>query len=1145
MADKIEYNIKQSEFPARSRSKRRREAGILYTGSSSFNGGWTGEGSIGVTDHKQLSGVMSTAEEYTYTARDLHLTAEDADKIKELDKLDEKYLRKDRDDTAHGIISFDKEIRNTSSRWNITSEGDITANSAKIKTDITLNGAVTSKEWQINANGYASLVAANVDRDVVIGGTTYTKGFNDDIVTGGGWQITNSGKAVLDGAEVRQDIFIGGRFGSKAFQSGFTGSGVDIDIPTASATFDHLTVRKSMKVYELVYSQIYGLGGSVIISDLNKILTVERNTGFFRCTIDTMEGTMRMNLRKGDVVRMQHSSGINIKYFYGEIINFTPDYFDLRIIDGDDVPEPGDVVFRFGNKTDKNRQGLLYLTSSDDQAPYLDILDGMTDSSMQDKVKVRLGNLSGIRTKSGKQLNTYGIYAQGAVFEDTDIYLEDGSTVSQKFELMNGKLLSEMEKIKNDMSLEPGNILKNSSFNTNLNYWSALNDVSFITEDDDTFLWLDGHYYSEKRAVADIYPDGNKNVLRLRNISITQSNDVMNIKRDEEEEKEVAEGKEREKKNYAFVFLAKVITPGTLTAGFAGQELYLEKYLEAFDKYEVISHVAKWATEGDFRISFTGEILIYGVSLVNDGWADYRTQLKQTAKTISGVSERVDLINDTIDTAGWITESQGNHWWVKEVDLKSGNVLQSLVTQIKEGIIINGKQIDLSGTVTIKSFDESLGKKMNIIDAMGKDDELAPSEKVELKKQWKLIQAEYNAIYERARQATNTNYNQVVKDNTGALASYYNTLNTYIQQVTANQDDITAIDGAELTAKFANYHGAYNLLDDAIYEYDAHISSQQLAQDLGYTEQEYLALLRKTSGRRTLIKEGFIDTEMIKANSILAKHIDVDNLEAKKLAAEVGYVGPFYIGRKIYESKWYRGGSMNRPNLSATDDIEYNDNGSSIFRKKKIDLGGTAIIMESTDQYGGKPEGKWGTGEVKIGPNSVTFDGEIRAGNNVLVTAPFDASILIRSKNMYRPVDFGMVVELYNQRVNELTTTAPQYNEEFGKAVFFLGRKRIYHAEGDWFRSIELGSHAFQQETWNHSTYIRMDNMMTEHCELPKYNKDSGVREGTFKIGVEKKDAQEKVHAPKVMMWDPMTGYIFASDITITHLKTMRNRLNI
>lgn len=563
--------------------------------------------------------------------------------------------------------------------------------------------------------------------DKKIGSTIFLDGYD-----GKGWEITAPGAALLDSVRVRSDIFIGGKFGSPSFASGFTGWGVEIDIPTAAGTFDFLTVRKSMKVYELVYSQIYGLGGSVIISDLNKILYVETCQGFYRCYMDSMDATMRMNLRKDDIVRMQRSQGINIRYFYGEVLAVTPDYFDLKIIDGEDYPQLGDVVFRFGNKTDKNRQGIIYLTSSDDNAPYIDVLDGITDSSMFEKIKVRLGNYSGIRTKKGVQLKGYGIYAQGAVFENSDIYLQDGTTVEQQFIVMNGKFESTIEGIRNDMSVESGNILKNSSFGQNMNYWKATNDISFINVGG-SFLWMDGSFYSDKRSVADIYRDGSKNVLRVLGTTIAQSNDLF--------KGEKTEG------SYSFSFYYKVLRPGTLSAGFSGQELFTTESLSVSDSYQKISKVAKWDGTGDFSIGFTGEILIYGVSLFNDALADaqiklqtqidqtteyikllatkdyvnaetgeiyvhYDSQLKITAEQMSGISTKVEGL--ITESSGWVTRAEGTTIFAKK-DMENGKSIVNAINVGTEGILISANRINLYGAVSFSMLSDysNVNSKIN------------------------------------------------------------------------------------------------------------------------------------------------------------------------------------------------------------------------------------------------------------------------------------------------------------------------------------------------------------------------------------------------------------------------------------------------
>ncbi len=467
--------------------------------------------------------------------------------------------------------------------------------------------------------------------DVAAGTISFEKNIKSAIffpgMDGSGWQITAAGDAILEAARIRDSLYVGGVVGSESFASGFAGFGTQINIPDSSITSDFLTVRKSMKVYELVYSQIYGLGGSVMITDLNKILTVEDKGGYYTVVIDKMEDSMRMNLRTGDIVRMQKSSGINIRYFYGEILLVTTDYFNLQIIDGEDIPEPGDVVFRMGNKTDLTRQGVIYLTSSDDKAPYIDVLDGITDSSMFEKVKVRIGNLAGITTKHGRQLTKYGIYGVNAVFEDSDIYLSDGTTVEQQFTIMDGKLESEIQSIRNDMSMEYGNILRNSTFSNNSYYWHSTDDISILNVGGN-LLWFNANFYADKRAVADIYRDDNRQVLRILNTKIVQNEQDYTI------EGEATEG------TYSYSFFYKVLRPGILKVGIPGTDLYSELALNSTTAgYEKFTKAAEWDTTGNFEIGFTGELLVYGVSLFEDSLAGslvrMQTQILQNNEEIA------------------------------------------------------------------------------------------------------------------------------------------------------------------------------------------------------------------------------------------------------------------------------------------------------------------------------------------------------------------------------------------------------------------------------------------------------------------------------------------------------------------------------
>lgn len=549
--------------------------------------------------------------------------------------ISDMYLRKDIDDTAHGNILFDK----------------------KIGSSIFIDG------WE-----------------------------------GKGWELQSTGAAILDSLRVRSDIYVGGNTGSPTFASGFTGWGWQIDTPTATGEMDNLFIRKTFTAYEIVYSQIYGLGGSQIVSDINKIARVEVMSDRYRCYMDDMDGLMLMNLRKGDGVRIQTRTGTtSIKYLFGRCIGVDSDYFDIAIplIEGTGQPEAGDFALRWGNNEDTDRQGLIYLTTADSGAPFIDVYDGITDASTEGKLKARIGHLTGIRTQRGDQLSGYGAYLNGIYVENSTFILQNGDTIEQTFIAMNGKFESLIDSIRNDISAEGGNILVNSSFSQNTNYWTAANNVHFINVGGE-YLWLDGSFYVEKGQVADIYNDNGQNVLRIRNTYILQQNAIMNI----------PDHTEEEEKTYSFSLSYKVLRPGSCGFGIPGTELYHEEQLSESDSYQKLSKAGKWNGKGDFELRFTGEILIYGVGLFSDEiagaivklqtridqtdeyikllatkdyvdnetgeiYVHFDSQLQITAEQMSGISTKVDNINNTIESAGWITQADAVSLFASKNDLKT------------------------------------------------------------------------------------------------------------------------------------------------------------------------------------------------------------------------------------------------------------------------------------------------------------------------------------------------------------------------------------------------------------------------------------------------------------------------------------------
>lgn len=620
-----------------------------------------GEGGINV-DIIKLNDLTIPSDTNVFSAlRTLKEIADATDGL--LVEVNDMFLRKDIDDTAHGNILFDK----------------------KIGSSIFIDG------WE-----------------------------------GKGWEIQSTGAAILDSLRVRSDIYVGGNTGSPTFASGFTGWGWQIDTPTATGEMDNLFIRKTFTAYEIVYSQIYGLGGSQIVSDINKIARVEVMSDRYRCYMDDMDGLMLMNLRKGDGVRIQTRTGTtSIKYLFGRCIGVDSDYFDIAIplIEGTGQPEAGDFALRWGNNEDTDRQGLIYLTTADSGAPFIDVYDGITDASTEGKLKARIGHLTGIRTQRGDQLSGYGAYLNGIYVENSTFILQNGDTIEQTFIAMNGKFESLIDSIRNDISAEGGNILVNSSFSQNTNYWTAANNVHFINVGGE-YLWLDGSFYVEKDQVADIYNDNGQNVLRIRNTYILQQNAIMNI----------PDHTEEEEKTYSFSLFYKVLRPGSCGFGIPGTELYHEEQLPESDSYQKLSKVGKWNGKGDFELRFTGEILIYGVGLFSYEIADaivklqtqidqtdeyikllatkdyvdnetgeiyvhFDSQLQITVEQMSGISTKVDNINNTIESAGWITQADGVTLFAKK-EMESGKAIVNAINVGTGGILIQANRINLVGAVS-------------------------------------------------------------------------------------------------------------------------------------------------------------------------------------------------------------------------------------------------------------------------------------------------------------------------------------------------------------------------------------------------------------------------------------------------------------
>ena len=317
-----------------------------------------------------------------------------------------------------------------------------------------------------------------------------------------GWQGTGAkvdaeGAAEVDSLMVRKRSLFGGLLGSAEFTSGFpNGKGWQL-YPYTKANaagqeetkwqleIDAVTVRGTFRVYEMIVNQLRGENDNYIFAGMMKVDHYDPTSG--RIYLDTEKGVLYNPFREGDILMVQRFGGAG---------NMSVKQYELRVTaagtgdlsDGEDRLdwleftnltssvediEPRDILVRVDSVTDPTRKGIVTVTTINDTgAPYIDVLYGLK-TGPEDATRCRMGNLSGIRTKSGVDLtNVWGLYARGAYFEQSTMVLDNGNTVEQQFQVMDGKLLSEIAEVRAAVQQE-GEVLANPSFARDTIHWTA------------------------------------------------------------------------------------------------------------------------------------------------------------------------------------------------------------------------------------------------------------------------------------------------------------------------------------------------------------------------------------------------------------------------------------------------------------------------------------------------------------------------------------------------------------------------------------------------------------------------------------------------------------------------------------------------
>lgn len=257
---------------------------------------------------------------------------------------------------------------------------------------------------------------------------------NSDSAYDIGWSGSRVKIGYFDNADFSEKIY------SPNYASGWSGSGWNIDqgITTSGASSieaDDLTIRGTLRAYELLISKIRAVeGGQIISSASGKVESISGSV----YTMEDPDGDNMSSFAVNDIVMIQQvkTDGQTLtKRVVRKVTAVSGNDVTLGSLTGAPADtgsiEVGDAVVAIGNTTDTSRQGSIYMTANDSGSPFIRVMDGVSnwsDWTSQSKIKAQLGNLDGY-TFNGTPLSGYGLVSEN-VYLDGEFILDSNSTIT-------------------------------------------------------------------------------------------------------------------------------------------------------------------------------------------------------------------------------------------------------------------------------------------------------------------------------------------------------------------------------------------------------------------------------------------------------------------------------------------------------------------------------------------------------------------------------------------------------------------------------------------------------------------------------------------------------------------------------------------
>lgn len=651
-----------------------------------------------------------------FASDEMHTTIEEL-----LKKIEGKYLSKVKDDEAAGLITFLRGLR-VGAGYKFDENGDI------ISHDI--------EAHDINANDLS------VGGNSVFAGDLSSPDFVTGFLTGKGWRLKN--EPVENAAGVLENKY--------------------------NLELDNLIVRGSMRIFEMIISQLLGENDNRIFTAMMEVDHFDAESG--RVYLDTKEGRMYNSFRKGDYIMVQQYNGLpseendhyvtkNYELLVKEVgtegegedrlawVTFENFTSSMAGATPEKLIKKRDTFVRVDNVSDTDRKGIIQVMTVGSDTPYIDIVQGLK-TNPDSALKGRIGNLKGIRHPVLGQLKGFGEYLNNLYAVGEFVLSRTGESIDTKFQVLENMFSSRFSKTSYELTNEK-NYLENGQFIEQIT--DSENNIIAgwdIDTTDESVFWFDASGLpvmvngnptaSGNRKVSLEKVDG-RQILRMQNCGIRQKNALIRQPGTHREyvagEKSSAELPPTEagytdvqdKLYISIRIYAK--TAGKLTIGFAGCEDVRGKQNTLQQRNINVAYSGAWKTipiegvwngTGDFVIKYSGDCYLAIVSLTDEPLSELSktvsTQIVQTASNIKLLGENIDTVNKKAVKVGFELDAEKGEirQYVDSKDAKNREDTSSQITQTASNITssVDKKLKDEHGNIT-KEYQSAIEQTSNSI----------------------------------------------------------------------------------------------------------------------------------------------------------------------------------------------------------------------------------------------------------------------------------------------------------------------------------------------------------------------------------------------------------------------------------------------